>query len=224
MGRGFLVATSVVLLAAALCEGADERPAGRHVTIEFRGERDTVTGLLIQFEDGEFVLRESGGERRIGIDEVARVVFGRSPGEDVRGVLGLPGPRERDRPRRPGEAKRPLVRVAEALPAADRVLLFRAIRLSDRALARKAERPLRRLLAKEAENGELNRDMRVTLAVLKVVEGDEPAAARILRDLKRDYPKNLKVRMLTVRLLKRMLRPPGRPLRPGRGFRPPAPE
>lgn len=223
MRRGF-VATAVVLLAGALCEGADERPAGRQVTIRLRDEEETVTGLLIRFEGGEFVLRESGRERRIGIDEVKRVVFGRAPGEDVRSVLGLPAPQERDRLRRPGEAKRPLARVAEALPAADRLLVFRAIRLSDPALARKADRPLRRLLEKEPGKGDLNRDTRVTLAVLKVVQGDERAAARILRDLKRDYPENLRVRMLTVRLLKRMLRPPRRPLRPDRRFRPRAPE
>jgi len=201
-----LGAAGLLVLVLAARAGAEQ--PGREAVVHLR-DGTVIACVVLGYADGQFRVREDGAERRIDVDAVDKVAFGKAVGDYVRDPFGVeeraepdaPGPRPNGR----GELRRRIENLLRALDERQLVVVLArwTDQFRDPELVRRAEAGIRRMLSTAPVGDDLNRNLRLATAVLKIAQGSERAAERILGELRRDYPKDLLLRRLRVAELRR---------------------
>jgi len=203
-----LGAAGLLVLVLAARAGAEE--PGREAVVHLR-DGTVIACVVLGYADGQFRVREDGAERRIDVDAVDKVAFGKPVGDYVRDPFGVEEraepesrPNGRGEPQR-GELRRRIENLLRALDERQLVVVLArwTDQFRDPELVRRAEAGIRRMLSTAPVGDDLNRNLRLATAVLKIAQGSERAAERILRELRRDYPKDLFLQRLRVAELRR---------------------
>jgi len=219
----------LVAVSAFSAEAPSQPAAGRKAEILLKKDDRSLEGVLLGFKDGKFLFElESGQRGTVSISRVKKVTFGKAVGEFVR------DPFEPAKATDPSDKPKKLSPEEKVKDAYKRILgslnLIQLTRLLHHWTGR-FEDPTRmqwvsagmKGLLKETKKGDLEKNLRLGLAVLKIVQKDVPAAKDLLAALKRDYPDDLVLQRQSVLSLMihvaRANRPPRR-LKPGPGVRP----
>ncbi|MFH1730952.1 MAG: hypothetical protein ABIF82_04780, partial [Planctomycetota bacterium] len=193
--------------------------AGRDATIHLR-DGGIVDCTVLRFVDGEFQIEQSGEEYAVPIGEVAKVVFGRAVGQSVRNPFAPPKP-----PPAPATAaahaqperkpKRPVEDFIKSLSTRSLVLWLGRWtgRYQEPELLQRTEAGVKRMLAARPEKGQLDKNLRFLMVMLKIAQSETRPAKNILDELKRDYaedPDIQNVKVVGLSLAIERIKRPGR--------------
>jgi len=229
--RSVLLTVGCLCLAGAAAHAAE---TGRRATIHLR-TGDTLDCVVQAYADGVFQVEASGRPRTVKIVDVAKVTFGEAVGEHVRRLPEPPttppaSASDRDREQREQRKKQFLAIIKLARL---RGLVFALGGLTDRfrdtELLAKTEVGLKMLLTERRPKGQLDRNLKLSLAVILIASKRARPADHLLAALRKDYPEDPVLKELTPVELRLMIqrhkergrgRPAFRRPRPGPGFRP----
>ena len=224
------VALAAILLAG--CAAAFGAAAGREADVHLRNGRVTRC-VVLGYANGKLRVEVAGRARALDLAQVDQVVFGdavadKTAGKDDTPSRGGPTPPKDDKKGPPGledldDREKDLLarkrRVEHFLETADQRRLMDALghatgRFKSRLLLKRAEGLMRLVLHSRPKKGPLDRNGRLSLAILKAaLTQDLPvgprlrdqAADSILNGLKRDYPQDTEIAHLTTARLRELI-------------------
>lgn len=215
--------------AESTAESAAYPEAGREATIHLR-DGGIVDCTVLRFVDGEFQIEQSGKKYTVPIGEVAKVAFGRAVGKSVRNPFAPPKPPPATAPataaaRPKHKPKRPVEDFIKSLSTRSLVLWLGRWtgRYQKPELFQRTEAGVKRMLAARPEKGQLDKNLRFLMVLLKIAEGETHPAKNILDELKRDYaddPEIQHVKVVGLSLAIERIKRPGRFPRRGPPRRP----
>ena len=199
---------------------------GRQAEIHLR-DGTVVRCVVLGYAEDEFRIEESGEEYSVPIGTVAKVVFGKAVGEFVRNPFEPPKPDEpttAPASRKPREAlRRTLEKLIASLDLRGLVVRLGRWtgRFNDPDLLRRTQAGIKRVLADRPQKGDLDKNLKLALAILTVAQNEMRPAKDILDDLKKDYPDDRVIQDLKPVGLRWAIERVRNPRRPGRRRSPP---
>ncbi len=198
----------IAMFLLALAGQAQAQGPGRTAVIHL-ADGTQLKCVILSYSDSKFHIDVNGEERTVDIASVSKVAFGEAVGEHVRGPLDPPG--AHDPAAAPAGLERTDVdrRGIEELSRspAPRLVIWTLWSmtggLQDADRAAKVEEEIQPRLKTARAEGKVReeKNLRLSLVILKMIQQQRASAKELLDALKKDYPDDPVLRNLTMEQL-----------------------